>query len=111
MGFPERLNQLIEENNLKYSRLAQDIGVQPAVVARWKNGENKPNQEGIEKIADYFDVSVDYLLGRTDNPAGIVVLEVGREGKDPGEPLTPEETEAVNAFLEGFRARNKKDEE
>ncbi|MCL2698474.1 MAG: helix-turn-helix domain-containing protein [Oscillospiraceae bacterium] len=37
-------------------------------VSDWKSRRSKPNIDTLPKIADYFDVSVDYLLGRTDNP-------------------------------------------
>ena len=50
--------------------VGKEIGVASSTIAKWKSG-TIPNGDTLIQIADYFDVSVDYLLGRTDNPNSI----------------------------------------
>lgn len=57
--------KLCEENNTKPNAVAKLIGVSSAICTKWKNG-TIPNGDTLLKLADYFGVSVDYLLGRTD---------------------------------------------
>lgn len=64
--FWERFYALCLENNTKPNPLAREIGVSSGVLTKWKSG-TLPNGESLIKIADYFDCSIDYLLGRTDD--------------------------------------------
>lgn len=45
-------------------------------LSNWENGRYMPNKEAINRIADFFNVSTDYLLGRTDNPLPNVAATV-----------------------------------
>lgn len=63
--FSKRLKQLREENKLKQSDLAAYIGVSIQAVSNYENGR-EPNFEITGKIADFFNVSIDYLFGRTE---------------------------------------------
>lgn len=63
--FWNRFYSLCVENNTKPNPVAQSIGLSTAICTRWKNG-SIPNGDILLKIAEYFDVSVDYLLGKTD---------------------------------------------
>ena len=60
--------QLLEVRSLTRSDLAARIGVNEATISRFLRGLHTPTIALIEKIADEFGVSVDYLLGRTENP-------------------------------------------
>ncbi len=64
--FVERINKLIDENKMSKYKLAQDIGVSKQAVLWWCNGVNEPKISYLKKIAEYFDVSCDYLLGLED---------------------------------------------
>ncbi len=64
--FWERLYSLCEKNNIKPNTLAKSIGLSTAIATKWKNG-TIPKGEILIKIADYFDCSIDYLLGRTES--------------------------------------------
>ncbi len=64
--FAERLRVLIEASNIPQSALAEYIGVTRQAVSSYSLGTSLPDIEKFEKIADYFDVSTEYLLGRTD---------------------------------------------
>ena len=64
--FVDRLNKLIDENKMSKYKLAQDIGVSKQAVFWWCSGVNEPKISYLKKIAEYFDVSCDYLLGLED---------------------------------------------
>lgn len=63
------LYNLCEAKNTKPYAVAKAIGASNAVCTKWKNG-SIPNGETLLKLANYFNVSVDFLLGRTDTPTG-----------------------------------------
>lgn len=63
-----RIKYLREKNNISQIEFAKKIGVSNAVLSRYESGDRKPDYDILNKIADYFGVSVDFLLGRTDNP-------------------------------------------
>lgn len=67
MPFWERLYNMCVAKGCKPNTIAKSIGLSTATATKWKNGAI-PNGEALSKIADYLDCSVDYLLGRTDNP-------------------------------------------
>jgi len=59
--------QLKKENGLLQKEIATSIGVSLRSYQRYESGERKPDSDILEKLADYFDVSLDYLVGRSDN--------------------------------------------
>ena len=66
-----RVKQLREKTGLSQAKLAKMLGgVSQPVIARYEIGDCFPSYPVLIKIADYFNVSTDYLLGRTDNPIG-----------------------------------------
>jgi len=64
--FPERLKLLRTEKRISQSLLATHLGVTQQAIARWEKGETEPDINTIQNLASFFDVSIDYLLGRTD---------------------------------------------
>lgn len=66
--FQERLKELRERNKLKQCVLSELCGLNRNAVRLYERGEAEPLKSSLESIADYFDVSIDYLLGRSDNP-------------------------------------------
>lgn len=56
-----------KDGKVSLNKLEKELGFGKSTVASWEN--KKPASDKLEKLADYFGVSVDYLLGRTDNPA------------------------------------------
>lgn len=63
-----RLRYLRKQNNISQLKLAMDLSLNQNSISRYENGEREAGYDLLIKIADYFDVSVDYLLERTDNP-------------------------------------------
>lgn len=60
----ERIKELRQEKNLSQSVLAQKISVSQKAIDYWERGINEPKATYIVRLADFFDVSTDYLLGR-----------------------------------------------
>ena len=64
--FCERLKELRDEKELLQKDLAIILGTTNSSVCDWETGRHQPDYEMLVKIADYFGVTTDYLLGRTD---------------------------------------------
>ncbi|MFC5773721.1 helix-turn-helix domain-containing protein [Ectobacillus antri] len=62
----QRIKKLRELNNYSQKRVADALGISNVQLSRYESGDRKPEPETIKNIADFYDVSVDYLLGRTD---------------------------------------------
>ena len=63
-----RLRDLREDHDLMQKEIAAILGIQQTVYSRYERGFQTIPIEHILKLADYYNVSIDYLLGRTDNP-------------------------------------------
>ena len=64
--FAERLLELRKEKNISQAKLAKDLQVSYSVVCYWETDRSEPTAPNIVKIAEYFGVSADYLLGIQD---------------------------------------------
>ena len=64
--FRERLIELLNNQKLKQTEIAKLIDIPKNRITNWKSGYTEPSLDDLLKVADYFDVSVDYLLGRKD---------------------------------------------
>lgn len=74
--FEKRLRALREEQGFPSQQaLADALGVAQSTVANWECGRREPNYETTRKLADLFQVTVDYLMGRSDDPHGGVVSD------------------------------------
>lgn len=65
-SFGERLKELRQDKNLGQNELADKIGISNASISYYENGKQEPTASTIIKIALYFNVSTDYLLGLKD---------------------------------------------
>ena len=68
MNFATRLKELRKSKKITQLTLALKLKTNQNTISRYESGERAPGINEIIEIADYFDVSVDYLLGVTDNP-------------------------------------------
>ena len=66
----KRLKALRESVGLSQNKLAQISEIKQSSINRYENGSATPSPENMVKLADYYDVSLDYIYGRTDNPQG-----------------------------------------
>ena len=62
-----RLKKLRKMKNISQLKLALDLNMNQNSISRYENGEREADYETLVKFADYFDVSLDYLLGRTNH--------------------------------------------
>ena len=68
MTFPERLLELKSTRKLLQKEIAEAIKITVRNYQRYEKGEQQPTLPVLLKLADYFDVSLDYLVGRSDDP-------------------------------------------
>ena len=66
----KRLKQLREDAGLSQSKIGQLVGVPQSSIYRYEQGQSVPSPKTFRWYADYFDVSLDYLFGRTNDPHG-----------------------------------------
>lgn len=102
----ERIKFLSDKQGKSMQTIAESIGLSKNIFYRWKTTE--PKGVDLQKVADYFDVSVDYLLGRTDDPELLTEIKKG-----PGSDLIgyfrlntaefdPDETEEIEDSLKDY---------
>jgi len=104
----EKIKELADKRGISLTKLEEDLGYSRNTLYKLKS--QKPNAERISEIADYFNVSTDYLLGRTDNPK----ITTGGDASAPldlrdiaaqsmlfdGKPLTEEDIDFITVVLE-----------
>jgi len=66
--FFSRIAEIRQERNILQKDIAKAIGISLRQYQRYEKSEQQPTLSIINKLADYFNVSTDYLLGRSDNP-------------------------------------------
>jgi transcriptional regulator with XRE-family HTH domain len=122
MKYGNRIAQQRDERKLTQEELARKVGITRASLSHYENNRREPDYETIQRIADFFSVSVDYLMGRTSEPnhtldsdtrAFVDQLELSDQAllekfslMIDGRKLTPEETRRFIAFIRADRAIN-----
>ena len=66
MSFEKRIGELRKEKKISQEELSKKIGVHQNVIGRYERGEAKPSIDVATAIADTFNVSLDYLVGKTE---------------------------------------------
>lgn len=85
----QRLLYLRQKNKKTQAEIASLLGITRQAYGYYEKGEREPDMESLGKLADYFEVTVDYLLGRTDSPRRI----------DYGEDIDPKELAEFEEFV------------
>lgn len=62
----DRIVSLRNEKNITQSQLAEELDISPSAIGMYEQGRRKPSYELLEEICDYFNVDMDYLMGRSD---------------------------------------------
>lgn len=104
----DRIKKERLEKGLNQPELAKVMNISKQTVSHWENGIRIPDTLTLSKLADFFDCSVDYLLGRTDDRDTIVVkgkvdgndIELGVDRKEYPNGLTHEQVVEVFKELE-----------
>ena len=67
----ERIKELRKQKKITMKKLGNVIGVSESTISLYENGKRQPDNDTLKRLADFFNVSVDYLLDRTDekNPS------------------------------------------
>lgn len=105
----DRVKELSQKRGISLSKLEETLGLGKNSIYALKR--NQPSAERLQEIADYFNVSTDYLLGRTDNPKIASDEVVGYTTEDlrkmarnaktfDGKPLTDEDVDAITNIIE-----------
>lgn len=108
----QRLRELRQNAKLSQARVATLVGTHQPVVARYESGEAHVPGETLVVMADYYDVSLDYIYGRTDNPRGRLYENKPKIEKaypemekfiemcfDPGSPMNEKLKETLKQML------------
>lgn len=97
-----RLRRLRKERKLRQVDLARDLGIAQTTVANYEQHSRFPDEEMLLKLANYFDVSLDYLLGRSDMSVNPGSIQGSRELlSPPRSSLTPLARQFVDLLLDG----------
>jgi transcriptional regulator with XRE-family HTH domain len=68
----DRISELLRKNKMTQADLARKTGISTGLISQWKNRSQNPSAEKLQKVAECFNVSVDYLLGneQKEKPTG-----------------------------------------
>lgn len=106
----EKIKELAQKRGISLAKLEESLGYSTNYFYTLKT--KAPNSERLQEIADYFHVSTDYLLGRTDNPAiasddtiaGYTSDDLRKMAENAktfdGKPLTEEDIDAIQNIIE-----------
>lgn len=120
--FKDRLKILRTDARLTQGELAKKVGITTSTISMYEQGNRKPSIEALEALADFFNVDVDYLLGKSTRSTYYLDPETARlaqELKDnPGQrilfdaskDLTPEDIKVVMTVINGLKAKEGLDE-
>lgn len=100
--FQIRLKQLRENNGFSQKTFAEAFGVASSTIGMWETGKREPDFDTMQRIADYFKVSVDYLLGRDEHKPTLDEQLDGVEFALYGEihDLTEEEKRDILSYVQ-----------
>ncbi|EQA3607315.1 helix-turn-helix domain-containing protein [Enterococcus faecalis] len=109
----ERVKDLAKKRNKNLKQVAEEIGLSENAFYKWKN--QSPKAETLQKVADYFGVTTDYLLGRTDTPQfsaknereATIEEALNSVMSYDGQPLTDNDREILRGIIEAYLDKKK----
>lgn len=114
----KRILKLMQDNGISAHKLEVESAIAISSIQAWKSGKARPSLDAVTKIAEYFNVSVDYLVGKTDNPTpltseegtiavpnkyGDVLVALNEGDKD----LTQDDIDQIVRFIKFTREQKK----
>ncbi len=100
--FKNRLSKLIKERKMTQTELAKALGTHRQNVYQWVAGKTRPRPQDFKKLAQYFGVTVDYLLSETEEDEMVIIntgnLAAHNSKISVGETLSPQETEVIRIY-------------
>lgn len=104
--FARVLRLLRSEKRLSQQALADKLGISKSAINMYERGEREPGFETLELIADYFNVDMDYLLGRSSKTTKIISPTIAAHLD--AEDLTEDELEDVQNYIAFIRSKRSK---
>jgi transcriptional regulator with XRE-family HTH domain len=98
VSFGARLRALREEQGLYQKDLAEKLGLSQKTISNYENNERFPDQKTLRRIADLFNVSIDFLLDRTDIRSPVEIVAAHRSD-DPILDLPENARQSVLSFI------------
>lgn len=95
-----KILELMKNNNVTAATLTRELNLNHSAINNWTSGKAKPSADALSKIADYFNVSVDYLLGRTEIRETVTAENQFKIKKAPS--LTDEEKQLLDDYRAGI---------
>ena len=96
------IKELCKERNVSVSKMLVETSIRKSLIYDMEKRDYTPSAEILEKIADYLNCSVDYLLGRTDNPSATGGAYINGDNNNNGQ-------QAINGNVTVNNAADKKD--
>lgn len=108
MTFGKRLSVLREQKKITQSELAKLTDISRSRLSLYETNKREPDFDTLKQLSDFFNVSTDYLLGRTDisNPVQTIAAHRTDNATDD---LPPEALQSIEDFKKFVRAKYKKD--
>lgn len=128
----EVFEQLLQKHGVTPYKVAKEAGVTQTALSNWKSGRSTPSSKTLQKIADYFGITVDYLMTGKDNPKEKAPELTGRDERDiekilnntreqllsqeglmfDGNPASPEAIDSILSAMQiGMEMAKKKNKE
>ena len=101
MNTIERIQKMLDEKNIKPSKMSKDLGFSSGLFSQWKSGLQKPSASKIKKIAEYLGCSIDYLVGN-ENDGTKLYSNISEEDINMLNSLKTEDREVVRALMKSL---------
>ena len=107
--FKEIFRDLRKEKNLTQKQLGQVLNVDQSAICAWEKGRNQPDYEMLIRCAEFFDTSVDFLLGKPEARNEHMSFDEFKKAKDEAgfnkdfRSLTDEQKELVKEIIRNFK--------
>ena len=111
MEFKDRLKEIRLNKKLTQKEIAEKLGTSQPSYQNWEKGTRKPSRITLQKIATFFNVSTDYLLGKTDipDPDSDIDLDsaIDNSVAYDGTPITDHDREIIKNYLNEYFSNKK----
>lgn len=115
MALGEKISNLRKKHKLTQEQFSKKIGITRSALAKYETNKAEPDITTLTKIANFFDVSIDYLLGREETEMNIDIKEAlsnkQKKATWGGQELTPEQREILTEFFTMIRDRLKEEKQ
>ena len=102
-----KAKELREKNQLTQAELSKHLKISPSTVGMYEQGRREPDIDTLKKLSDFFEVSIDYLLGKTNFRNHTETIALHRVG-DPKDDLPQEALDKIEEFKELMRLKYQK---